>query len=174
MGKLRLGTHSGFTIVELLIVVVVIGILATVTVAAYGGVQGRSHDAAVRSDLSNMAKKIKIYAIENGTYPRGDAQVGSLNLKLAKSSYGDHYYNGSSYYNLVYCWPTVADPHTFAIVAKSKSGRTFEYTGGGVLRQASYELSGSLPTCSAAGSPLESGSARDWFYDNDTWRGIAG
>jgi len=59
-------TTSGFTIVELLIVIVVIGILAAITIVAYNGVQARARDGIRKSDLSQMAKILKIYTIDNG------------------------------------------------------------------------------------------------------------
>lgn len=49
---------AGFTIVELLIVVVVIAILASITVVAYSGVQNSAHDSAVQSDLRQLAQKV--------------------------------------------------------------------------------------------------------------------
>ena len=43
---------SGFTIVELLIVVVVIAILATITIVAYNGIQNQAKDSALRTSLT--------------------------------------------------------------------------------------------------------------------------
>jgi len=43
--------QSGFTIVELLIVIVVIAILATITFVAYGGIQRSAAEATLKSDL---------------------------------------------------------------------------------------------------------------------------
>ena len=43
----------GFTIVELLIVIVIIGILAAISIVAYNGVIGKANDSAVQQDLSN-------------------------------------------------------------------------------------------------------------------------
>lgn len=165
-------THNkkGFTIVELLIVIVIIGILAALVIVAYNGIQNRSYDSAVRADLNNIAKKIKLYGIENGSYPQGNAQLATLGLKVNKSAYGNHMFNGISYYNFVYCWPNAANPENFALVARSSSGNVFEYTGGSV-RQASYGLSGgSAVICSNANNPMDTGSERDWLYDTNAWQ----
>lgn len=60
---------SGFTIVELLIVIVVIGILASVTVVAFNGVQQRAKSVAVEVEQSQMAKKIELHLLGSNTYP---------------------------------------------------------------------------------------------------------
>lgn len=61
--------QRGFTIVELLIVIVVIGILAAITIVAYNGIQQRALTATLTTNLSNAAKQMGVaYAIA-GTYP---------------------------------------------------------------------------------------------------------
>ena len=62
-------TKSGFTIVELLIVIVVIGILAAITIVAFNGVQQRAKVSTAQSELSNLAKATQIYQIDQGRYP---------------------------------------------------------------------------------------------------------
>lgn len=57
--------QPGFTIVELLIVIVVIGVLAAITVVAYNGIQNRSRASAASSALSQASKKIKLYLVDN-------------------------------------------------------------------------------------------------------------
>lgn len=72
---IRLGNDSkkhavGFTIVELLIVIVVIAILAAITVVAYTGIQERARAAAARSSVLQAGKAIQAYAVTNGdVYP---------------------------------------------------------------------------------------------------------
>lgn len=51
---------NGFTIVELLIVIVVIGILAAISLVSYTGVSNRANISVLKSDLSNVVKQIKI------------------------------------------------------------------------------------------------------------------
>ena len=60
---------TGFTIVELLIVIVVIGILATITIVAYGNIQSKAKFNKINAELITMRKLINMYKAENGTYP---------------------------------------------------------------------------------------------------------
>lgn len=65
---------EGFTLVELLIVIVVIGILAAITLVAYNGVQQKAHKAAGQAAASEVIKKAAIYATENsGAFPATSA-----------------------------------------------------------------------------------------------------
>lgn len=50
--------NHGFTIVELLIVIVVIGILAAITIVAYSGVQDRAHKAKIASDIRQLTMAV--------------------------------------------------------------------------------------------------------------------
>lgn len=55
--------YSGFTIVELLIVIVVIGILAAITIVAYNGVQDRANGAKIQADLNQFTKATQMARI---------------------------------------------------------------------------------------------------------------
>lgn len=69
----RAHNKKGFTVVELLIVIVVIAILAAMTVAAWNGIQRRAHNVRRQSDIKMAQKLVESYAIENGTYPQTTA-----------------------------------------------------------------------------------------------------
>ncbi|MGB4957260.1 MAG: type II secretion system protein, partial [Candidatus Saccharimonas sp.] len=56
----------GFTIVELLIVIVVIAILAAIMIVAFNGVQQRARDSRRMQDLAALSKATKLYAVDNG------------------------------------------------------------------------------------------------------------
>ena len=66
-------TRRGFTIVELLIVIVVIGILAAISLVAYNSVTQRSQVASLQSDLGTAAGQLNLDNGSNGTYPASAA-----------------------------------------------------------------------------------------------------
>jgi general secretion pathway protein G len=69
--------QPGFTIVELLIVIVVIGILAAITIIAYNGIQQRSRNAQTISAVTAWAKAVKLYEADNGIMPTPAGCLGT-------------------------------------------------------------------------------------------------
>ena len=61
--------QKGFTIVELLIVVVVIAILAAITIVSYNGITANAKFSKLKADLSSVNKAILLYHADNGFYP---------------------------------------------------------------------------------------------------------
>ncbi len=59
----------GFTIVELLIVVVIIGILAAIVIVAYNGVTQTAQQSAISSEVKQWVKLFEVYKATNGSYP---------------------------------------------------------------------------------------------------------
>ncbi len=122
----------GFTIVELLIVIVVIGILAAIVIVAYQGVTSRAYNSAIQNDLRNLSNKLHIYYADNGECPSTTTQLESLNFKASRSNYDE------TTGNMLYCTIASGANARYVIAARSKSktqytnssnGGTEVYTG---------------------------------------------
>lgn len=61
--------QAGFTIVELLIVIVIIAILAAITIVSYNGISNRAQLSALQSDWSNAESQIEAFKATNDVYP---------------------------------------------------------------------------------------------------------
>jgi prepilin-type N-terminal cleavage/methylation domain-containing protein len=86
MMRIRVAHLRGFTIVELLIVIVVIAILAAITVVAYNGITDRANDSARESAVSDLRKRAELYKVNSGTYGYGSTSI--LTRDDALSLYG--------------------------------------------------------------------------------------
>ncbi len=94
--------QSGFTLVELLIVIVVIAILAAITLVSYNGVQAKANASVLQSDLSESATTLSLAKIDNGyVYPASQSSAG-----LTASSGDTLTYNVSAD-GLTYCLQAV-------------------------------------------------------------------
>lgn len=88
--------RKGFTIVELLIVIVVIAILAVITIVAYTGIQERAKASAMQSAASQEAKKAPLYAVDNADLFPADEATFFAFANLADTSDTDYVYLVSS------------------------------------------------------------------------------
>lgn len=113
--------QKGFTIVELLIVIVIIGILAAITIVAYNGIQGRTYDTAVQSDIRNLYNKSLAFYAAEGYYPAAtDPELARLEYTASKDVYT------LATPNLLFCTHDRTAPDAkVAVVATSKSGKSF-------------------------------------------------
>lgn len=112
-------SRSGFTIVELLIVIVVIAILAAITIVAYNGIQNRTNDSAIMTDLRNLANRAGEFNAINGRYPQNYSDLITIPVKVTKSAYE---LNSATGFNIAFC---SAGASAYAITALSKSGKKF-------------------------------------------------
>jgi len=120
-------TSSGFTIVELLIVIVVIAILAAISIVAYTGIQQRARDSERTAELNSLQKALELYHVDTGGYPRcgstGPNTPPVLSSGVATSCLTDELV--PNYISAVPADPTSADPYRYWYAAGyTKTGTT--------------------------------------------------
>lgn len=89
----------GFTIVELLIVIVVIAILAAITIVSYNGLQTRAKNTAQKDAVTKFVKLFALYKGANGSYPTETGCLGENNVDTTGDGIGDCNDNGTTQFN---------------------------------------------------------------------------
>ena len=72
-----LGKKHGFTLIEMLIVIVIIGVLASALIPRIGSARGKANDVARKADLQQIATALISYQIDRNTFPTTAAQIDS-------------------------------------------------------------------------------------------------
>lgn len=151
--------QKGFTIVELIIVIVVIGILAAIGIVSYNGTQKRAIDVSVQKDLEGAAGELESYRIRGGDanpnreFPRTKAQLDTLGIVAQKNAY-----NTSLSYNMIYCVAN-SGPRAyqeFKLAAQSKAGTIFMITQDGFQQHSLVESNLTATFCTSQGMGLVS------------------
>lgn len=70
--------HTGFTLIEIMIVVVILGILAALVVPNMIGKAGEARQTAAAADIRAIANALEMYRLENFTYPSTDQGLKAL------------------------------------------------------------------------------------------------
>lgn len=125
--KIKLRNKKGFTLVELLIVVAIISVLATLLMANFIGVRQRARDAQRKADIRQIQSALELYRSDQGNYPAAvNNAVGACNSALTggsstymqkipcdpNSTYnsGDYYYTSSgTAYQICSCLENTGD-----------------------------------------------------------------
>lgn len=122
----KLFNFKGFTLVELLIVIAIIGVLSALLMANFIGVRQRARDAQRKSDLRQIQAALELYRSDLGGYPDEAALVfggqlantsaGNDTVYMQKvptdpinSSYPYSYVSDGSSYSLVACLENASD-----------------------------------------------------------------
>jgi uncharacterized protein (TIGR02145 family)/prepilin-type N-terminal cleavage/methylation domain-containing protein len=104
---------QGFTIVELLVVIVVIGILATITIVSYSGVTQKATETSLKSDLLSAQAELTLFQLNNGAYPTSISDCpnpASGNMCLKASA-------GTSFTAVPYVVDNSSNPQSFTLTA---------------------------------------------------------
>lgn len=172
--------NRGFTIVELLIVIVVIAILAAISIVAYNGIQTRANDSTVKDDLSKIATAIRNYEAVKGTLPASQTVLEDMNdpaagvteatVNVAQSAYdlttqaaaGD-----TARRNLLICVRAGGADPTFGIAVLAKSGKVWFYRANGGISESAQAWVGQQSTmCPRLGiATTDPGYSRSFGYE---------
>lgn len=76
------GRRSGFTLIEILIVVVILGILAAIVVPQFAEAQASARATAMRTQLNTIRSQVSAWRIQNGNaMPGGDGATAALMMQ---------------------------------------------------------------------------------------------
>lgn len=135
--------QPGFTLVELLIVIVVIAILAAITVVAYNGITAKANIASAQSAAEQAGEKIAIYTATNSDQVPPDLATAGLTN------------SGSTSYQ--YTPNTTVSPQTYCLTATVSTASYSVATGGTPTAGPCPGHTGTAPTTLADGSSCPTG-----------------
>jgi type IV pilus assembly protein PilA len=116
--KFNPSNEKGFTLIELMIVIAIIGILAAIAIPQFAAYRARSYNSAAQSDLRNAATAQEAYFVDANTYCTDETRLGS----------------GS--------WGYFPTPDVNLIISASTSNQGYGMTSWHDVGTNSYELNG--------------------------------
>ncbi len=150
--------QDGFTLVELLIVVVILGVLAAIAIPQFSASTDDSKAAALDATLSNLRTAIELYYQQHGSYPSAVAAGGSFGAINTEAAFRDQLVN-----------------YTSAAGAASATKDTTTYKYGPYLKKSTVPAdpfknvtSVEIVTTGTLGMTATSGDPGGWKFDNKT------
>ena len=117
----RIFISPAFTIIELLVVIVVIGILAAITIVSYTGITQRAVTSSLQSDLSNTSQQLKLYYQLYSSYPT----AMTANCPTAPTADNTYCLKASTGNTLTY---TSITPNTFHLTDTNTNNNSYSAT----------------------------------------------
>ena len=158
ISRLHSSNSSAFTIVELLVVIVVIGILAAITIVSYTGIQQKAVVASLTSDLTNASQQLKIFQVDNSAFPASivDCPTPAVGNACIKSSPDTTYQ---------YSVSNGSNPQTFCITA-TKGTTSYKISNDGTPVTGGcpgHGVGGIPPVTNYAANPNAAGLSANYF-----------
>lgn len=149
--------QAGFTLVELLIVIVVISILAAVTVVAYNQIQSRASQSVASENAAQAYRKLAMYFVDNGSYPPSLQTVG-INPNQGSNTYQYSYDNSTN--PATFCVTATSNNYDFHVDNSdtTASGACTGHVAGGVTYVTNF-----VPN-----PGMENNSTANWTFPNST------
>ncbi|MFH1246451.1 MAG: type II secretion system protein [Candidatus Liptonbacteria bacterium] len=152
---MKIKSSKGFTLIEMLIVIAVIGILASLVLVGLGPVQKRGRDARRISDLRQVQNALELYFSKEGHYPDAttyselDTDISTAGIGVSKLPHDPNWRVGSTSEDYVY----------------RASGDQKSYTLGATLEDAvNPVLNDDIDAGDAAANGLDCGDANKPIY----------
>ena len=152
-----MNTHTrGFTLIEMLIVVALIGILSAIAIPSYNAYVLRSHRADAKNFLTSVAQRLEQNYSLSGTYLRtqGAAADDVNNAWINSSGFGRVPTQGTVRYNIVFNGGAPADAVTYTLLAVPAGPQVNDTCGTLVLDQSGRKGAGVNATAVAPRDPL--------------------
>ncbi len=90
----RLGNQDGFTLIEIMVVIMIIGLLALMVVPRLRGVADRAKVTKAQADIQELKQALDRYYLDNGSYPTTDQGLNALITAPTSGSVPTNYEQG--------------------------------------------------------------------------------
>jgi len=118
----RLPPPNGFSLVELMVVIFIIGLLATVVLINVLPSQDKAMVVKARSDISTLTQAMEMYRLDMSTYPGQGEGIGALKMPPANAANPQNYRSGGYIKDL----PTDPWGRPYQYQVPGRDGRPFE------------------------------------------------
>lgn len=86
--------QSGFTLLEMMVVIVILGLLASLTIPSLMSNKDKADHQKVVSDITTLENALDMYKLDNGSYPTTEQGISALELKPTQSPLPRNYRDG--------------------------------------------------------------------------------